>query len=557
MTEFDYIIVGGGSAGCVLANRLSENPDHQVCLVEAGGSDKSPLIYIPAGAAITVPHGFHNWQLNAEAQSTMNNRDIYCPRGKTLGGSSSINAMLYIRGQKEDYDQWAALGNEGWSFNDVLPYFLKSQNQERGASELHGIGGPLNVADPRSQHCLSEAFIKGAIEVGEKNNPDFNGADQEGVGWYQVTQKEGQRCSSAAAYLHPVMDRPNLTVMTKSHTARVILEGKKAIGIEIVRGVTRRKLFARKEVILSAGAYGSPQIMLLSGIGAGDKLAPHNIDCLHELPGVGENLQEHPDVLVVANDKTASSMAFARPMGMGRVIRDAVKYIYKREGFLTSSLAESGGFIKSSPEVERPDLQLHFIPAAMEDHGRKLSRYLQYGFSIHVCILRPDSRGRVSLNSASPTDNPEIQLNLLEKQADMDCLVRGIKRVRQIIQSSELSRYAGEEYLPGSDVQDDDELESYIRNNANHIYHPVGTCKMGADDMAVVDTRLKVHGLEGLRVVDASIMPTLISGNTNAPAMMIAEKAADMILDKNQPKIHFEKVTETEKTQSRISVYSS
>ncbi|MGI9283743.1 MAG: GMC family oxidoreductase [Endozoicomonas sp.] len=343
MTEFDYIIVGGGSAGCVLANRLSENPDHQVCLVEAGGSDKSPLVYIPAGAAVTVPHGMHNWQLNAMKQSTMNNRDIYCPRGKTLGGSSSINAMLYIRGQKQDYDQWAAQGNEGWSFNEVLPYFRKAQNQERGASEFHGTGGPLNVADPRSQHCLSEAFIRGAVEAGEKDNPDFNGADQEGVGWYQVTQKEGQRCSSAAAYLHPVIDRPNLTVMTDSQTARVILEGKKAKGVEIVRGVVRRKLFARKEVILSAGAFGSPQLMLLSGIGSREKLDSHNIDCLHELQGVGENLQEHPDVLVVVNDKTASSVAFGRPLGMVRGIKDIAKYIHKKEGFLASSLAESGG----------------------------------------------------------------------------------------------------------------------------------------------------------------------------------------------------------------------
>ncbi len=543
MTEFDYIIVGGGSAGCVLANRLSENPAHQVCLVEAGGSDKSPLIYTPVGMVITVPFSFYNWQLNALAQSTVNDRDVYCPRGKTLGGSSSINAMLYIRGQKEDYDQWAALGNEGWSFDDVLPYFLKSQNQERGASERHSIGGPLNVADPRSRHCLSEAFIKGAIAVGEKDNPDFNGADQEGVGWYQVTQKGGQRCSSAAAYLHPVMDRPNLTVMTNSHTARVILEGKRAIGIEVVRGITRRKLFARKEVILSAGAFGSPQIMLLSGIGARDKLEPHAIDCLHELPGVGENLQEHPDVTVLANDKTASSMAFARPRGLARGIGEGVKYLRKKEGFLASSLAESGGFIKSSPAVERPDLQLHFIPALVEDHGRKLSRYLQYGFTVHVSVLRPDSRGRVTLKSASPKDKPEIELNILEKQADMDCLVRGVKRVREIIQSPELSRYAGKEYLPGSDVPDDG-LESYIRDNANTIYHPVGTCKMGSDDMAVVDNSLKVHGLEGLRVVDASIMPTIISGNTNAPTIMIAEKAAEMILGNNQPERHFEEGTE-------------
>ncbi|OED45102.1 GMC family oxidoreductase [Endozoicomonas sp. (ex Bugula neritina AB1)] len=530
MEKFDYIIVGAGSAGCVLANRLSADTANKICLIEAGGSDKSPFVYTPLGIIATLQWGKYNWKYNARNQSVMNNREIYCPRGKTLGGSSSINAMLYVRGHKDDYDNWSALGNEGWSYNDVLPYFKKAQHQERGESDYHGINGPLNVAEPRSKHQISEAFIKGAEQIGETVTTDFNGAEQEGIGWFQVTQKNGERCSAAVAYLHPVMNRTNLTVLTHSQTKKVILDGKKAIGIEIIRKEGSHKLLADKEVILSAGAFGSPQILMLSGIGAESKLKPHGIKVQHELKGVGENLQEHVDCLVVARDKSTTSMAVGRPKGFAKSVIEAGKYVLQRTGFLTTTIAEAGGFIKSSSEVERPDLQLHISPLTVEDHGRTWSHNFRYGLSAHVCVLRPESVGSVSLASSDPEEDPIIDLNMLSAQKDMDVLVKGVRKLREILTAPAMTPYTGSEIAPGDHVQTDKELEDSIREKANHVYHPVGTCKMGCDELAVVDNQLKVHGLEGLRVVDASIMPKLISGNTNAPTIMIGEKAADMIL---------------------------
>lgn len=529
--SYDYIIVGAGSAGCVLANRLSADGETQVCLLEAGGSDKNPLIYTPMGVIAALAGGLFNWRFNTKPQPKMGNREIYCPRGKVLGGSSSINAMLYVRGQPQDYDGWAQAGNQGWSFADVLPYFKKAQHQERGESEYHGVGGPLNVAEIRSHHPLCQAFIDAAVESGERLNDDFNGAEQEGIGWYQTTQKNGQRHSAAAAYLHPVLsERRNLTVMTHATTHKVLFEGKRAVGVECEIDGSIHRLQANKEVILCGGALGSPQLLLLSGVGAKAQLDRHNIAQIHELPGVGENLQEHVDVLVVAKDKTATSWGVLRPLQLLRSVGSLFEYLTRRSGMLSTTIAEAGGFIKSSPDVATPDLQLHFSPLAMDDHGRTVSYYFKYGVSTHVCYLRPKSRGSVTLASADPSADPVIDLNMLSDERDVQAMVAGVKKVRALYQTSAMQFSFDGEISPGDHLQSDEEIETALRMKANHVYHPVGTCKMGHDDMAVVDDQLRVHGLQNLRVVDASIMPTLCSGNTNAPTIMIAEKAADLIL---------------------------
>lgn len=421
------------------------------------------------------------------------------------------------------------MGNKGWGWDDVLPYFKRHQNQENGASEFHGVGGELNVADQRVNLKLGKTFLAAARQAGHRITKDFNGAQQEGCGYYQVTQKDGKRWSAANAFLHPVAERSNLTVMTGAQVQRVEMKGQRATGVTLVHDGKEKTLSAKEEVILSAGSFQSPQLLMLSGIGPKSELERHNIPVKHELAGVGQNLQEHCDVTVVVKDLKKESLS-ALPRGLVRGIRDTFKYLFFKTGIFSSPVIETGGFIKSSVDVETPDLQLQVAPAAFDDHGRNARMFAMYGYSCHVCYLRPKSRGQVGLHSNKPLDPPRIQLNMLADDEDMEKMVVGVKKVREILNAPVFQGQTGPEVFPGNEVKTDDEIKAFLREKANHVYHPVGTCKMGADPMAVVDDQLRVHGMEGLRVVDASIMPTLISGNTNAPTMMIAEKAANMIL---------------------------
>jgi len=529
MPSFDFIIVGAGSAGCVLADKLSACGKYSVCLLEAGPSDDHWMTKIPLAVVTLMRSKLRNWQLHSEPEPFLNNRKIFNPRGKVLGGSSSINAMLYIRGQKEDYDQWAELGNSGWSYDDVLPYFKETEHQERGIDAFHGVNGPLNVCDSQSKPKVNDFFITAAKACGFPINTDFNGVVQEGIGYYQVTQKNGLRCSSANAFLTPNLDRPNLTVLTGITTDKIIIEDKRAVGVLYQKSGKTIQLTANKEVIVSAGAFHSPQLLMLSGIGDPEQLKEHNIAVKQPLNGVGKNLQDHVDILTVNQVKHDELLAY-RPKATWWIIKQALKFISKREGILTSVIAESGGFIKSDDSLERPDLQLHFIPAAMDDHGRNDKQLLKYGIALHACLLRPKSKGEVRLSGSSSKLAPRIYLNMLSHPDDMNTMVKAVKICRRIFAQKPLVQKISKELFPGAKCQSDEEIQSFIRTKANTIYHPVGTCKMGNDELAVVDEQLKVHGIKNLRVVDASIMPTLISGNTNAPTIMIAAKAADLIL---------------------------
>lgn len=532
MNTYDYIIIGGGSAGCVLADKLSACGNYDVLLLEAGRKDSSPLVKTPLGIVELIKRKAHNWLLESEPESSQNNRKIFNPRGKVLGGSSSINAMLYIRGQKEDYNHWVELGNEGWSYDEVLPYFKATQNQERGESEYHGVGGPLNVADVRSKLSACQDFIKAALQAGYKTNDDFNGAEQEGIGFLQVTQKNGQRHSSADAFLTPNLHRENLTVITHAQVRRVIIDHHTAKGVEAVVDGRDQTFIATKETILSAGAFHSPQILMLSGVGEKAVLKQHNIKVHHDLPGVGKNLQEHVDALVVSKYKRHDVLAY-RPIAGLHFIKGALNYLFKRHGVLASPVSEAGGFIKSDEALKRPDLQIHCIPAAMDDHGRNNKMLMNYGMAMHTCLLRPKSRGSVTLHNNNIDSPPKIQLNMLSHPDDMEIMVKGVKICREIYKQSALAEHKGDELIPGDHCQSDEEIKEFLRNKANNIYHPVGTCKMGSDELAVVNSQLRVHGIDKLRVVDASIMPTVVSGNTNAPTIMIAAKAADLILSKS------------------------
>ena len=532
--QYDYIIVGAGSAGCVLADRLSADPVIKVCLIEAGKPDRSTFIHVPAGIAVILPTRHVNWAFLTEPQPGLNNRRGYQPRGKTLGGSSSINAMIYMRGHRSDYDHWAALGNDGWSYSEVLPYFKRSENQERGEDEFHGVGGPLNVADLRSPNLIDEAFLKAAEQAGYSRNLDFNGARQEGVGLYQVTQKNGERWSAAQAFLTPALGRPNLTVITEARATRILLERKRAVGI-VYRGRDgSAEIKAGKEVILSAGALQSPQLLMLSGVGPREALAKHGIPILHSLPGVGNNLQDHIDYVTCYRSKSKDLFGLSFIGGL-RMLKAIGEYRKHRTGMLTSNYAEAGGFLKSDPGSAAPDFQLHFVTGIVDNHARKL--HLGHGYSCHVCLLRPKSRGCVGLRSVDPLATPLIDPNFFGEEEDLDGMVHGFKLMREIMEAPALTAYRGRDIHTGA-IRTDKDIRNIIRQRADTVYHPVGTCKMGGDEMAVVDSALRIHGLEGLRVVDASVMPTIVGGNTNAPVIMIAEKTADMILGRSPPARH-------------------
>ncbi|MBK9362607.1 MAG: choline dehydrogenase [Rubrivivax sp.] len=525
---FDYIVVGAGSAGSALASRLSEDPSVSVCLVEAGHADRNVLIHCPAGLAVMAKQPQLNWAFETVPQPGLNGRRGYQPRGRVMGGSSSINAMIYIRGQQADYDHWAAQGNPGWGWNDVKPYFLKAEHNERGADDWHAIGGPLNVADLRSPNRLSALFLQAAQQAGWPLNADFNGPTQEGVGMFQVTQKDGERCSTAKAYVTPNLGRPNLQVLTGAQVLRVLFDGRRARGVEIQQGGAKRELLSRREVLLSAGALQSPQILQLSGVGAGAELQALGLPVVHDLPAVGRHLHDHLDTIIVVNAPRMTESFGLSLGGVARMVGGIFEWRSRRSGMMTTNFAEAGGFIRSQPDEPAPDLQLHFVIGKLVDHGRKT--VFGHGISCHLCVLRPKSRGRVSLSGPDPLAAPLIDPAFLSDPDDIQRMVRGFRLMRTVLRQPALAALGGQEMPASAAAQTDAQIEQFIRSHGDTIYHPVGTCRMGPGDADnVVDERLRVHGLQGLRVVDASIMPRIVSGNTNAPVIMIAEKAADLV----------------------------
>jgi choline dehydrogenase len=502
MTHYDYIVIGAGSAGCVVANRLTQDSDTTVLLLEAGNPDTKPEIHIPA-QCLSLLGSEVDWSYFSEPEPYLNNRKIFCPRGKVLGGSSSINIMVYMRGNPHDYDRWQSLGNPGWSYQDVLPYFKKSEHQQRGASEFHGVDGELSVTDLIAPAVVSQRFVDAAVALGYEHNPDVNGMQQEGAGLYQLTIKDGKRHSAAGAFFVPILDRANLTVITGASVTRLLFEGIRTVGVEYLHEGTLHQVRVNSEVILSAGAFDSPKLLLLSGIGDAEHLQALGIPVVADLPGVGQNLQDHP-VVPVAHEATQD--------------------LYTAS---TSSIGEAGMFLHTEGNLDAaPDLQFLFGPAVLAPPGYAHSGL---GFTSFVCLTHPQNIGSVSLRSPDAKDTPMIQMNFLQSETDVQKLVVGIKLLRNLFAASALDEFRGKEIAPGADKQSDAALVAYVRETCSTVWHPVGTCKMGTDPMAVVDPELRVHGIEGLRVVDASIMPRITTGNTNAPTIMIGEKAADLI----------------------------
>jgi choline dehydrogenase len=525
---YDFVIVGAGSAGCVLANRLSEHGRYSVCLLEAGPADRYPWIHIPIGYAKTMFHPVYNWGFYTDPDPGMNDRRIYWPRGKVFGGCSSINGLIFIRGQRADYDAWAAAGNTGWGWDDVLPYFRRAESNDLGSGPTRGTDGPLSASSIKARHPLTEGFIGAAKELGVPHIPDFNTGDQEGVGYYQLTTRKGLRCSTAVAYLNPAKRRPNLTIEAQAQAEKILFEGTRAVGVQYRQNGQSQTVKAKREVILSAGALQSPQLLQLSGIGPSPLLKKFNIAPVHVLPGVGENLQDHLQIRLIyectqpitTNDELRSPL---------RKLRMGLQWLLTRSGPLAIGINQGGLFTRVLEQSDTPDIQYHFGTLSADSAGGSVHPFS--GFTMSVCQLRPESRGYVRITSSDPLQPPSMQPNYLSTELDRKTVIAAVRYTRKLAATGPLKRLIRSEYRPGNETQSDEQILEFCRQYGATIFHPSGTCKMGNDPLAVVDARLRVHGVQGLRVVDCSIMPTLVSGNTNVPVVMIAEKASTMILE--------------------------
>lgn len=535
--EADYVIVGAGSAGCVLANRLSADPANRVVLIEAGGSGESLFVSMPAGYGKTTAEFGHSWHYSSAEEPGIGGRNMLLPRGRGLGGSSNINGLLYVRGQAADYDAWGNLGAIGWSWADVAPYFRQAETYASGGDALRGDAGPLRVEEVRQRDPTSDAVLAAFAEIGVPLNPDYNGADQTGACYYQTTVADGRRCSAADAYLRPILHRQNLTVITEAQCHRVLFEGRRASGVQLDRAGQSMTIEARKEVILAAGAYHSPKLLMLSGIGPASHLAALGIPVVQDRPSVGSNLQDHY-ILPMSWALQPGTFSYNRELAGGRLVWNVLRYLARRTGAMTIPAAQTGAFVKSDPVLERPDIQFHCLPVSGEldqtSDGQKPTLSLYPGLTLAPTVLRPESRGHVRLASPDPSAVPEIVHNYLTAEYDRQLSIKAMRMTRALAQAPSLARVIAHEAFPGPDVADDAGLLDFARRTGNTGYHPVGTCRMGIDDQAVVDPRLRVRGVDGLRVIDASVMPRLISGNTNAAAMMIGDKGSDLILEKGE-----------------------